>query len=122
FFITIMRRVVITGIGLVTPLGCGVKATWDNILASKSGLGPIAQFDASDLPARIAGSVPRGDGEGQFNPDRYIEPKEQKKMDIFIHYAFGAAAEAIADAGIQNLSEEQKLRAGTMIGSGIGGL
>lgn len=117
-----MRRVVVTGIGLVTPLGCGVKTTWDNIVAGKSGLKPITQFDVSDLPNRVAGIVPRGTGEGEFNADNYIEPKEQKKMDDFIHFAMGAATEAVEDAGIGALSDAEKLRTGVMIGSGIGGL
>ncbi|MDX1975331.1 MAG: beta-ketoacyl-ACP synthase II [Rickettsiales bacterium] len=117
-----MRRVVVTGIGLVTPLGCGVKTTWDNLTASRSGLKPITHIDVSDLPARVAGVVPRGSEPGQFNPDNYIEPKEQKKMDDFIHFAFGAATEAVEDAGIASLGEEEKLRTGVMIGSGIGGL
>jgi 3-oxoacyl-[acyl-carrier-protein] synthase II len=117
-----MRRVVITGMGLVTPLGCGVKTTWDNLIASKSGLSAITRIDVSDIPARIAGQVPRGLDAGQFNADNYIEVKEQKKMDDFIHFAFGAATEAVEDAGIASLDEEAKLRTGVMIGSGIGGL
>ncbi len=117
-----MRRVVITGMGLVTPLGCGVKTTWDNLTASKSGISTITRIDVSDIPARIAGQVPRGLEAGQFNADNYIEVKEQKKMDDFIHFAFGAATEAVEDAGITNLSDEEKLRTGVMIGSGIGGL
>lgn len=117
-----MRRVVITGMGLVTPLGCGVKTTWDNLTASKSGLSAITRIDVSDIPARIAGQVPRGLEAGQFNADNYIEVKEQKKMDDFIHFSFGAATEAVEDAGITNLSDEEKLRTGVMIGSGIGGL
>jgi 3-oxoacyl-[acyl-carrier-protein] synthase II len=117
-----MRRVVVTGIGLVTPLGCGVKASWDGITHSRSGIKAITHIDVSDIPAKIAGIVPRGTEPGQFSADNYIEPKEQKKMDDFIHFAFGAATEAVEDAGIQNLSDEEKLRTGVMIGSGIGGL
>ncbi|MDE3037794.1 MAG: beta-ketoacyl-ACP synthase II [Pseudomonadota bacterium] len=117
-----MRRVVVTGLGLVTPLGCGVKATWDNIVAGRSGLSAITQFDISDLPARVAGSVPRGTGESEFNPDDWIAPKEQKKMDDFIHFAIGAASQAVQDAGIGGLDESIKLRTGVIIGSGIGGL
>lgn len=117
-----MRRVVVTGLGLVTPLGCGVDVSWSNIIASRSGLAGITHFDVSDLPAKIAGQVPRGNEAGQFNADNYIEPKEQKKMDDFIHFAFGAATQAVEDAGIAQLSDEQKLRTGVMIGSGIGGL
>lgn len=117
-----MRRVVVTGLGLVTPLGCGVKTTWDNLIASKSGIKQITNIDVSDIPCRIAGQVPRGTEAGQFNADNYIEPKEQKKMDDFIHFAIGAASQAVEDAGIAALSDEQKLRTGVMIGSGIGGL
>lgn len=117
-----MRRVVVTGIGVVSPLGCGVDATWSGLISSKSGIGATTRCDVSDLPARIAGEVPYGEGEGAFNPDNYITPKEQKKMDTFIHYAFGAAAQAVEDAGVADLSDEAKLRAGVMIGSGIGGL
>jgi 3-oxoacyl-[acyl-carrier-protein] synthase II len=117
-----MRRVVVTGLGLVTPLGCGVKPSWDAITAARSGLSAITKIDVSDIPAKVAGQVPRGTEPGQFNADNYIEPKEQKKMDDFIHFAFGAATEAVRDAGIDNLSDEEKLRTGVMIGSGIGGL
>jgi len=117
-----MRRVVVTGIGLVTPLGCGVKTTWDNMLAARSGVKPITHIDVSDLPARIAGQVPRGTEAGQFNADDYIAPKEQKKMDDFIHFAFGAATQAVQDAGWMPEDEESRLRTGVMIGSGIGGL
>jgi 3-oxoacyl-[acyl-carrier-protein] synthase II len=117
-----MKRVVVTGIGLVTPLGCGVKPTWDNMLASRSGLSAITHIDVSDLPARIAGQVPRGTEAGQFNADDYIAPKEQKKMDDFIHFAFGAATQAVLDAGWTPEDEESRLRTGVMIGSGIGGL
>lgn len=116
------RRVVVTGLGLVTPLGCGVEQSWDGIISSRSGLGAITHCDVSDLPARVAGQVPYGTGAGQFNADNYIEPKEQKKMDHFIHFAFGAATQAVEDAGIADLSDEQKLNTGVMIGSGIGGL
>ncbi len=117
-----MRRVVVTGIGLVTPLGCGVKESWDGIISSRSGLGAVTLCDTSDLPAKVAGEVPRGVGAGLFNADDYIEPKEQKKMDDFIHFAFGAATQAVEDAGIASLDDETKLRTGIMIGSGVGGL
>lgn len=116
-----MRRVVVTGIGLVTPLGAGVKHSWDALIAGKSGLGPIDHFDVSDLPCKVAGRVPR-DGVGAFNADAHIPPKEQKKMDDFIQFAIGAADEAIADSGYLPETEEQKQRAGVLIGSGIGGL
>ncbi len=117
-----MRRVVVTGLGLVTPLGCGVKTTWDNILASRSGLGPITHFDTGELPAKVAGEVPRGTEPGQFNPDDYILPKEQKKMDDFIHFAMGAATQAVEDSGWKPEDDESRQRTGVMIGSGIGGL
>lgn len=117
-----MRRVVITGLGLVTPLGCNVKESWENILAARSGLGPITLCDVSDLPSRVAGQVRRGTNLGEFNSDLYIEPKEQKKMDDFIHFAMGAATQAVEDAGWQPQDEESRLRTGVMIGSGIGGL
>jgi len=117
-----MKRVVVTGLGLVTPLGCGVDVTWNNLIAGRSGLSAITHIDVSDIPARVAGQVPRGKEPGQFDADNYIEPKEQKKMDDFIHFAMGAATQAVLDAGIDTLSDEQKLRTGVMIGSGIGGL
>lgn len=117
-----MRRIVVTGLGLVTPLGCGVKPSWDGITSARSGISAITRIDVSDIPAKIAGQVPRGTEAGQFNADNFIEPKEQKKMDDFIHFAFGAATEAVKDAGIDTLSEEEKLRTGVLIGSGIGGL
>ena len=117
-----MRRVVVTGLGMVTPLGVGVDANWRRLTAGESGLGKIARFDASDLACQVAGEVPRGDGPEQFNPDRYIEPKEQKKMDTFIHFAMAAADEAIKDSGYTPPDDAARERAGILIGSGIGGL
>ncbi len=117
-----MRRVVITGLGLVTPLGCGVQPTWDALTASRSGLSAITHIDVSDLPARVAGQVPRGTAPGEFNADNYIAPKEQKKMDDFIHFAMGAASQAVEDSGWKPQDEESRQRTGVMIGSGIGGL
>lgn len=116
------RRVVVTGMGLVTPLGAGVDYVWKRLLAGDSGISTITKFDTSDLKTRIAGQVPRGTGVGEFNVDAHIEPKEQKKMDEFIHFAMGAADEAIAQSGIDLSTEEKRIRAGVMIGSGIGGL
>lgn len=116
------RRVVVTGIGLVTPLGVGVDHVWSRLIAGESGIRSITKFDTSDLKAKIAGDVPRGNEAGQFNADNYIEPKEQKKMDEFIHFAMGAADEAIKHSGIDLSTEEKRVRAGVMIGSGIGGL
>ena len=117
-----MRRVVVTGMGLVTPLGVGVAYNWRRLIAGESGLGKITMFDASDLPCQVAGEVPRGEGENLFNVDRYVEVKEQKKMDTFITYAIAAAAEAIKHSGYIPADDEARERAGIMIGSGIGGL
>lgn len=117
-----MRRVVVTGIGLVTPLGTGVEATWNNLLAGKSGVRHINRFDVSDLPAKIAGLVPTKDEEHGFNPDHFITGKEQKKMDTFILYGMAAAVMAVEDSGWKPEAEEDLEQTGVMIGSGIGGL
>ena len=117
-----MRRVVITGMGMVTPLGVGVEHNWSSIIAGKSGLGPIEGFDVSDISCRIAGQVPEGDGEGHLNMDDYIAPKDQRKLDKFIQFGLVAAMEAVADSGWVAETEEDKERTGVMIGSGIGGL
>lgn len=117
------RRVVVTGIGAVTPLGAGVDNIWGCILNGESGAGTIQGFDVSDLGVKIACEVPIGDREsGAFNPDDHVAPKDQRKMDRFIIYGIGAADEAIADAGWTPDSEEELERTGVMIGSGIGGL
>ncbi len=118
-----MRRVVITGIGLVTPLGGDTKTSWDNLIEGKSGVRHIDMFDVSDLPAKIAGLVPYGDPAlGLFNPDQWLEPKEQRKVDRFIVYGIAAAGQAIEDSGWKPEDEESLCRTGVMIGSGIGGL
>ena len=118
-----MRRVVITGLGLVTPLGCGVEATWARLLAGESGAGPITRFDASRLATTYACEVPRGDGSnGSFNPDDWMEPKEARKVDEFILYGMAAAEQAVRDSGWKPEDEEARCRTGVMIGSGIGGL
>lgn len=117
-----MRRVVITGIGLVTPLGCGAEYAWSNLLAGKSGARRITEFDVSDIACQIGCFIPRGSGPGEFNPDDWMEPKEQRKVDDFIVYAMGAADQAIADAGWSPENEDERARAGVLIGSGIGGL
>lgn len=117
-----MRRVVITGMGMVTPLGAGVKTNWDRLTAGQSGIGAISTFDVSDLPARIAGMVPRGTGPGDFDVDSAVPPKDQRKNDVFIHYAIAAANEAIANSGWVPPTDEARDRTGVMIGSGIGGL
>ncbi|MDB5406295.1 MAG: 3-oxoacyl-[acyl-carrier-protein] synthase 2 [Rhodospirillales bacterium] len=118
-----MRRVVVTGIGLVTPLGVGADHVWRRLLNGESGIGAIQSFDVSDLPAKIAGQVPRGEtAEGSFNVDDWVPPKDQRKMDTFILFAMGAAIQAIEDSGWKPEAEEDRERTGVMIGSGIGGL
>jgi 3-oxoacyl-[acyl-carrier-protein] synthase II len=118
-----MRRVVVTGLGLVTPLGVGVEHTWSKLTQGESGVRAIQSFDVSDLPAKIAGQLPRGETkEGKFNADDWVEPKEQRRMDPFIVYAMAAAQQAIEDAGAKPKTDEEKERSGVMIGSGIGGL
>jgi 3-oxoacyl-[acyl-carrier-protein] synthase II len=118
-----MRRVVVTGLGMVSPLGCGVDATWKRILNSESGARRIETFDVSDLPSKIACPVPRGDGTGgTFNPDQWMEPKDQRKVDDFIIFAMAAARQALDDADWHPSTEEDRCATGTMIGSGIGGL
>lgn len=118
-----MRRVVVTGLGMVTPLASGVEATWTRLLDGQSGAGPITRFDASSLATTYACEVPRGDGsDGTFNPDDWMEPKEARKVDEFILYGVAAAEQAIRDSGWMPEDEESRCRTGVMIGSGIGGL
>jgi len=118
-----MRRVVITGLGLVTPLGVGVEEVWRRLIDAQSGIRGIQACDVSDLPCKIAGEVPRGErSSGKFNPDEYVAPKDQRKMGHFIHFAVAAAEEALTDAGWKPTEEEDRERTGVMIGSGIGGL
>ena len=117
-----MRRVVVTGLGMVSPLACGVKPTWDKLLGGESGIGRITRFEVSDIACRIAGEVPEGDGEHDFHADDWVEPKDQRKIDRFILYAIAAARQAIDDAGWTPADEESLERTGVMIGSGIGGL
>ncbi|MEQ8584798.1 MAG: beta-ketoacyl-ACP synthase II [Thalassobaculaceae bacterium] len=118
-----MRRVVITGLGMVSPLGCGVKANWDRLMAGKSGIRAIDTFDVSDLPAKIAGIVPEGSkDEGLFDPSDWMEPKEQRKIDRFILLGMVAAQQAVEDSGWLPTETEDQERSGVMIGSGIGGL
>ena len=118
-----MRRVVVTGLGLVTPLGCGVETTWQRLLAGQSGAGPITRFDPSRVQTTYACQVPLGDGsDGTFNADDWMEPKERRKVDDFILYGIAAADQAVHDAGWTPEDEESRLRTGVMIGSGIGGL
>ena len=118
-----MKRVVITGMGLLSPLGCGVDVTWERLIAGRSGIGAIQSFDVSDLPAKIAAQVPRGEtADGGFNADDWVSPKEQRRMDTFIVYALAATEQAVADAGWKPEDEGERLRTGVLIGSGIGGL
>ncbi|MGY3453020.1 beta-ketoacyl-ACP synthase II [Bradyrhizobium sp. USDA 4353] len=118
-----MRRVVVTGLGMVSPLGCGVETTWQRILQGKSGARVIGTFEVSDLPAKVACQVPRGDGsDGTFNADQWMEPKDQRKVDDFIIFAMAAARQALDDANWHPATEEDRCATGTLIGSGIGGL
>ena len=118
-----MRRVVVTGLGLVTPLACGVEESWSALLAGKSGASAITKFKVDDLPTKIACQVPRGDGAaGTFNPDQWVDPKEQRRMDDFIIYGLAAAKQAVVDSGWEPKTEEDRYRTGVLIGSGIGGL
>jgi 3-oxoacyl-[acyl-carrier-protein] synthase II len=118
-----MRRVVVTGIGMVTPLGSTAPVTWSNLIAGKNGAGKIESFEVSDIACQIACQIKRGDGSnGTFNPDSTMEPKEQRKVDDFIIYAMAAADEALADAGWHPQSYEDQTRTGVLIGSGIGGI
>ncbi len=116
------RRVVVTGMGMVTPLGDGVACNWSKIVAGESGLRRIESFPVDDLAAKIAGQPPTGEEEGGFRPDRYMAAKERRKMDDFIVYAIAAAQQAVEDAGWQPEEEASRERTGVMIGSGIGGL
>ncbi len=118
-----MQRVVVTGLGLVTPLGCGVEPTWARLLEGRSGARRITEFEVADIAAQIAAFVPRGDGSaGTFNPDQWMEPKEQRKVDDFIVYAMAAAEQALTDSGFAAKTPDQQERTGVLIGSGIGGL
>ncbi|MCM2561025.1 beta-ketoacyl-ACP synthase II [Lutimaribacter sp. EGI FJ00015] len=118
-----MRRVVVTGLGLVTPLACGVEETWSRLLDGQSGAGPITRFDPERVQTKYACQVPLGDGtDGTFNADDWMEPKERRKVDDFILYGVAAADQAVHDAGWTPEAEEDRLRTGVMLGSGIGGL
>ncbi len=116
-----MRRVVVTGLGLVSPLACGVEPSWRRLLDGQSGARQIDTFDVSDLPCKIAMPIPRR-GEDSFDPDYWMEPKEQRKIDDYILYAVAAATQALANAGWRPSSYEEQIRTGVLIGSGIGGL
>jgi 3-oxoacyl-[acyl-carrier-protein] synthase II len=118
-----MRRVVVTGLGLVTPLASGVEETWSRLLAGQSGARPITKFKVDDLPARIACSVPLGDGsDGTFNADQWVDTKEQRRVDDFIIFGLAAAQQAVTDSGFVPGDEGERCRTGVLIGSGIGGL
>jgi 3-oxoacyl-[acyl-carrier-protein] synthase II len=118
-----MRRVVVTGLGMVTPLGCGVETTWRRLLAGESGARRIETFDVSDLPAKIACTIPRGDGsDGTYNPNQWMEPKEQRKVDEFIVFAMCAARQALDDAGWRPQNYDDQVTTGVLLGSGIGGI
>jgi 3-oxoacyl-[acyl-carrier-protein] synthase II len=118
-----MRRVVVTGMGMVTPLGCGVEPTWRRLLAGESGARRVEKFDVSDLPSKIACQIPRGDGsDGTYNPDQWMTPKDQRKVDEFITYAMCAARQALDDAGWHPKERDDQVTTGVLIGSGIGGI
>ena len=117
-----MRRIVVTGLGLVTPLGADVETAWKNILASKSGAGPITRFDASNQKCQIACEVKPKDHEFGFDPDKRVDHKVQRQVDPFIVYGIDAAGQALEDAGLADMDDDLKLRTGVSIGSGIGGL
>ena len=117
-----MRRVVITGLGVISPLGRGVEHNWKRLLNGESGISKIENIDLKDIPVKIAGQVPWGDAEGEFNPDSVLPPKDQKKNDKFILYGLAAGSDAIRDCGYIPETEEEKYRFGVMMGSGIGGL
>jgi 3-oxoacyl-[acyl-carrier-protein] synthase II len=118
-----MRRVVVTGLGMLTPLACGVEPTWRRLLDGKSGARRVEHFDVSDLPVKFACQVPRGDGsDATYNPDQWMEPKDQRKFDPFIVFAMCAARQALDDAGWRPTSYEDQIVSGVLIGSGIGGI
>ena len=118
-----MRRVVVTGLGLVTPLASGVEETWTRLIAGQSGATRITKFDPTNYTAQVACEVKKGDGSnGTFNADQWMEPKEQRRVDEFIVFGVAAASQAMADSGWEAKSDEERERAGVLIGSGIGGL
>src|SRR5690242_7125236 len=118
-----MNRVVITGMGMVTPLACGVEATWKRLVNGQSGIKKIEHFKVDDLPCKIAGRIPRGDGkDGSFNADQWMTPQEQRKVDDFIIFAMCAARQALDDAGWKPQGYEDQANTGVLIGSGIGGI
>ncbi|HLO79098.1 MAG TPA: beta-ketoacyl-ACP synthase II [Magnetospirillum sp.] len=117
-----MRRVVVTGLGIVSPLGCGIEHTWKRLINGESGIRAIEHFEVADLAARIGGIIPRGTAEGELDLDKVVPAKERRRMDDFIVYGLAAAQEAIEDSGWKPQDDEGRERTGVMIGSGIGGL
>jgi 3-oxoacyl-[acyl-carrier-protein] synthase II len=117
------KRIVVTGMGLVTPLGCGVSGNWESLLAAKSGIAPVTRFKVDDMPCRIGGEVPTHEGHPlRLNVDNFVSSKERRRMDDFIVYAIAAADEAVKDSGWVPSTDDERERTGVMIGSGIGGL
>src|SRR6202050_4948954 len=117
-----LKRVVVTGLGMVSPIACGVEATWRRLLASESGVAQVENFDVSDLPCKVAAQVPHGSGPDAFNPDDWMDPKEQRRVDDFIIYGMSAATQALRDASWRTKSSEEEIETGVLFGSGIGGL
>ncbi|MBV8104100.1 MAG: beta-ketoacyl-ACP synthase II [Hyphomicrobiales bacterium] len=117
-----MRRVVVTGLGMVTPLACGVDGTWRRLIAGESGAARVENFDVSDLPCQIAAQVPRGAAPDAFDPNDWMDPKEQRHVDDFIVYGMSAATQALRDAQWEPRTYEEEIETGVLIGSGIGGL
>ena len=118
-----MRRVVVTGMGALTPMACGVRESWDSVLQGNSGASKITKFNAETYPVKIACEIPFGDGKNNtFNPSEWVEAKEQRHVDDFIIYAEAAAIQAVQDSGWKPTRDEDSYKAGVIIGSGIGGL
>ena len=117
-----MRRVVVTGMGLLSPMGRGVETTWQGLIQGKSAITPVTRYDVSESPAKIAGQIPFGTAEGQFDPDSVMAPKEQRRVDPFILYGICAGTDAMEDSGWKPETDEDRFRTGVMIGAGIGGL
>jgi 3-oxoacyl-[acyl-carrier-protein] synthase II len=117
-----MKRVVVTGLGMVTPLACGVEATWRRLLAGESGAARVENFEVGDIACKIAAQIPRGSAPDAFNPDDWLEPKEQRHVDDFIVYAIAAASQALRDADWAPRTYDEEIESGVLIGSGIGGL
>ncbi|MFN3482720.1 MAG: beta-ketoacyl-ACP synthase II, partial [Rhabdaerophilum calidifontis] len=117
-----LRRVVVTGLGMVSPLGCGVEPSWRRVVAGDSGARRIESFEVADIAARIACQIPRGTGPGEYNPDDWMDPKDQRKVDEFIVFAMAAARQALDDAGWHPATYDEQIRTGVLVGSGIGGI